>query len=121
MRWEGRLNATRWNDEIEGLVLKGGDGMPNSCGVVIESMGVMAPENVSLVSATVGDCNGECTEACLAFADASIIKGGSNGVMARFSSTSALLRFAFSISIGVEGARLSREPNLLLVGVGGIW
>ena len=112
---------TRWKEEIEGFVLKGGDGMPNSCGVVMESMGVTAPENESLVSATVGDCNGDCIVACLIFADASIIRGGSNGVVASFSSTSALLLFALSMSIVVKGARFSREPKILLVGVGGIW
>jgi len=118
---DGRLSATRWKEEIEGLVLKGGDGIPKSCGVVIESIGVTAPEKVSLVSATVGDCNGDWTAACLKFADASIIRGGSNGVLARFSSTSALLPFALSISIVVKGVRLSRESKILLVGVGGIW
>ena len=116
----------RWNDETEGLLLRGGDGIPGKCDVVTESIGVTLPEKISLGSATVGDCSGDCKLTGLAFAEASIIKGGSKGVDAKFSSISAVVvqRFALSISIGIGGARCvksSRDPKTLLVGVGGIW
>ena len=112
MRCGGLFAVLRWNDEIEGLVLSGGDGIPGNCGVVIASIGVTCPEKGSLGSATEGDCSGDCIVTCLVFADASIMRGGRRGVVAKFSSKSALTLFAFSISIGVEGIRSSRLSKL---------
>lgn len=109
----------RWKDDIEGLVLSGGEGIPGIWGVVMASIGVVEPENGSFGSATDGDCNGDCIETCLVFADASIIKGGRSGVVAKASSVSSVARFAFSISMG-RAEMSSRLPNILLVGVGGI-
>jgi len=124
-RFPGRF-IFRWNDETDGLLLRGGEGIPGKCDVVTESIGVMLPEKISLGSATVGDCSGDCMLTVLVFAEASIIKGGSKGVDAKFSSISTVVghRFALSISIGMGGLRYvksSREPKTLLVGVGGIW
>jgi hypothetical protein len=119
VRWGGLFAVLRWNDEIEGLVLRGGEGIPGSCGVMIASIGETCPENGSLESATEGDCKGDCIVIWL-LADASIIRGGRSGVVAKFSSISVLLQFALSISIGVDGTRSSRLSKMLLAGVGGI-
>ena len=85
------------------------------------SIGVTDPENGSLASATEGDCNGDCMLTCLVFADASVIRGGSRGVVAKASSSSSVLLFAFSISIGRTQNVSSHPSNMLLVGVGGSW
>lgn len=107
----------RWKDDIEGLVLRGGEGIPGIWDVMMVSIGVLEPENGSFGSATDGDCNGDCNETCLVFADASIIKGGRSGVVAK-ASVSSVARFAFSISMG-RAEMSSRLPDILLVGVGG--
>lgn len=80
----------RWKEEIDGLVLRGGEGIPGNCGVVTASIGVTVPEKGSLDSATEGDCKGDCMETCLVLADASIINGGRRGVVAKPSSRSPL-------------------------------
>ena len=118
----GRFAVERWKEETEGLVLKGGDGMPGT-GVVerTPSIGVTFPENDSLGSATVGDCSGDCMETCLLFEVVSVIRGGRRGVVARPSSRSVLLLFAFSILSGVVGISSSRSSKMLFVGVGGDW
>lgn len=53
-------------------------------------------------------------------AEASIISGGSNGVVANPSSGSMLSRLALSISIGHVVLTSSRLSKILRVGVGGI-
>lgn len=53
-------------------------------------------------------------------AEASIIKGGSKGVVAKPSSSSSLSPFAFSMSMGVVAVMSSRLSKILRVGVGGI-
>ena len=119
MRCVGRLE--RWKEEMEGLVLSGGEGKPSSWGVVIASIGVTLPERVSLASATEGDWSGDCIDTCLVLAEASIIKGGSKGVVAKPSSCSLLSPFAFSMSIAVVVVVMSsRLSKILRVGVGGM-
>jgi hypothetical protein len=83
-------------------------------------MGVTFPERESLGSATDGDWSGDCMETCLVLAEASIIKGGSKGVVAKPASCSLLSLFAFSTSIGVVVVMSSRLSKILWVGVGGI-
>ena len=70
---------------MEGLVLSGGEGMPGSWNVVITSIGLTLREHGSLGSATDGDWSGDCTDTCLVLAEASIIRGGSKGVVAKAS------------------------------------
>lgn len=98
-------------------MLRGGEGMPGSWGVVIPSIGVTVPEKKSLGSATEGDCSGDCIFSGLVFA--SIMSGGSSGVVAKPSSCSPLLRLAFSMSMVPWKERSSRPSKTLLVGVGG--
>jgi hypothetical protein len=98
----------RWKDDTDGLVLSGGEGTPGCCGIVIPSIGVTFPDKCSLGSATDGDCNGDCMETCLVFAEASSIRGGSNGVAAKASSFSLQVPFTFPVSIGVGVERSSR-------------
>lgn len=71
---------------MDGLVLRGGEGIPGNWGVVIASIGVTFPGNGSFGSATDGDCNGDCMDICLVLAEASIIRGGRRGVVAKPSS-----------------------------------
>lgn len=62
------------------------------CGeYAIASIGVAVPERLNGLcgSATDGDCRGDCTAGTLRLADASVMSGGSNGVVAKFSSTSS--------------------------------
>lgn len=100
-------------------MLRGGEGMPGSWGVVMPSMGVMEPENMSLGSATEGDWRGDWTYTCLVFADASSMRGGRSGVVANPSSCSPLLRLARSTSMTPLKDRSSRPSKTLFVGVGG--
>jgi len=100
----------------EDLVLRGGEGIP---GVVTASIGVTLPEKGSLDSATEGDCKGDCMGTCLVLADASIINGGSRGVVAKPSSRSSMLWLALSIFIVVDEDASSGVSKTLLVGVGG--
>lgn len=86
----------------------------------MKSMGVLAPDIESLVSATDGDCNGDCILNC-SLAKTSVMRGGSNGVPANPSSNSDVPLFAFSISRKDVVELLSRLPKTLLVGVGGKW
>jgi len=109
----------RWKEEIDGLVLRGGEGIPGNWGVVTASIGVTAPEKGSLASATEGDCNGDCRETCFVLAEASIIKGGRSGVLAKPSSRSPLPLLAFSMSIAATDELSSGASKMLLVGVGG--
>lgn len=121
MRCPGRF-AFGWNEEIDGFVLRGGEGIPASWGVVTESMGVTCPLKGSCGSrsATEGDCNGDCM-GISRWPKISVIRGGSNGVVAKSASRAAMSLFAFSISIGSAGQGSSRQSNTLAVGVGGIW
>jgi hypothetical protein len=111
----------RWKEEIDGLVLRGGDGIPGNWGVVTASIGVTEPEKGSLASATEGDCNGDCMGTCFVLAEASIIKGGRSGVVAKPSSRSPLPPLAFSMSIAAADEVSSGASKMLLVGVGGSW
>ena len=107
---------------MEGLVLRGGEGIPGIWGiwgVVMASIGVTFPEMDILGSATDGDCSGDCIGTCLE-AEASIINGGSSGVVAKTSSRCPLSRFAVSTSMGVAIDISSLLSKTLLVGVGGI-
>jgi len=105
IRWLGR----RWNEDVDGLVERGGEGM-----------GVWFPlVKGSLASATDGDCSGDCRLTCFVLADASIMRGGSNGVVAKPSSRSPTSRLARSMSSGIVCSSL--PPYTLLVGVGGVW
>jgi hypothetical protein len=115
------LIVFRWKDEIDGFVLRGGEGIPGNWGVVTASIGVTLPEKGSLASATEGDCSGDCKETCLVLAAASIINGGRSGVVAKASSGSPLLLFAFSISIAMTDEVSSGASKMLFVGVGGSW
>ena len=104
---------------MDGLVLSGGDGIPDNWGVATASIGVAEPEKGSLDSATEGDCKGDCMDICLTLADASIIKGGKSGVVAKPSSRSPMVLLAFSISMTAVGKCSSEESKMLRVGVGG--
>jgi len=115
----GRFALLRWKEEIEGLLLSGGDGRPRSCGVAVESMGVAFPPKKSPCSATDGDCNGDCKSTSL-FAEASIMRGGRSGVLARSSPSSAPFAFSISRRVQVERFSLLLPPKMDFVGVGGI-
>lgn len=105
---------------MEGLVLSGGDGIPGNWCVTIKSIGVLVPDSGSFVSATDGDCSGDCI-LNWALDETSVIRGGSSGVPASPSSNSDVLLLAFSISRKDVVELLSRLPKMLLVGVGGKW
>jgi len=108
--------AREWcNEDVDGLLERGGDGRPGNLGV---STGVWMIDVVE-ISATVGDGKGDWTGDSFKCAGKSTIKGGRSGVPAWPSCSSSTCSFAFAMSIGATPESLIDSSKTVLAGDGG--
>ena len=113
----GRL----WNEVIDGLDDKGGEGIVAGRGMTaviphLKSVGVS-----SEMSATDGDCNGDCTPERASSVGLSPMNGGSSGVVGLLvESSSTYSRLALATSIGGSPDSLRRSSKMVRAGEGGM-